>query len=480
MYPENVEGLHVLVTCRIRSPSISIIYSCTARKVADVKNTALDILLDLGEFEPSNIPSATRQLAVYSLYDWVLCGLAGQSEPVSGLIRQFADNEGGKPIATLVGGGKATARVAALVNGTISHALDFDDTHFAHIGHLSVGIYPAVLAAAEEIDASFSEVLDSFVIGAEAAIRVGITLGPQHYNRGFHQTATAGAFGACVAAARLYGLDRLQTTNAIGLCATRSSGLKSQFGTMGKPYNAGIAASNGIETAKLAQLGFSAPRDGLSGAQGFVLTHADAPQRPPEMTGQFLFDEIRYKFHACCHGTHAMIEALLDLMREHKLALDDVVKCQIRTNPRWMDVCNIQEPRSGLEVKFSYAWLAGMTLDNRPTGSISLYEDTLTEDRRLSEFAKRVEVVPDDALGEMQSKCRLRLSTGRIVDSQFDLEERIAPNALEAKLRKKASEILGEHASSLAPLLDSHAGRRARDITAIFDELALASAVDPA
>ena len=95
--------------------------------------------------------------------------------------------------------------MAALVNGATSHALDYDDTHFAHVGHLSVGIYPAALAVAEETGSSASHLIEAFLVGAEAAIRVGVKLGPGHYNRGFHQTATAGAFGATIAAGRLYG-----------------------------------------------------------------------------------------------------------------------------------------------------------------------------------------------------------------------------------------------------------------------------------
>src|SRR5690606_29687183 len=113
----------------------------------------------------------------------------------------------------------------------------------------------------------------AFLTGAETAIRIGLVLGTVHYNLGFHQTATAGAFGAAVAAGRLLGLDSGQMRNAIGLCATRASGLKSQFGTMGKPYNAGVAAANGVEAARLASLGMNSADDGLMGLQGFVPTH---------------------------------------------------------------------------------------------------------------------------------------------------------------------------------------------------------------
>ena len=151
-------------------------------------------------------------------------------------------------------------RAAALANGAISHALDYDDTHFAHVGHPSVGVLPAALALGEARGASAPAVLDAFLIGAEASIRIGLVLGRAHYERGFHQTATAGAFGATVAAAHVLGLSREATRQALSLVSTRASGLKSQFGSMGKPFNAGVAASNGVEAAELAELGFLFPQ----------------------------------------------------------------------------------------------------------------------------------------------------------------------------------------------------------------------------
>lgn len=129
---------------------------------------------------------------------------------------------------------KVPACAAALANGTISHALDYDDTHFADVGNLSVGIMPAALALGEALDASAAAVRDAFLVGAEAACRIGTVLGRRHYDRGFHQTATAGAFGATVASGRLLGLSVDQMRHALSLVGTCASGLKSHFGTMGE------------------------------------------------------------------------------------------------------------------------------------------------------------------------------------------------------------------------------------------------------
>lgn len=409
--------------------------------------SAIDRILDLAAMERGDIPDTALAMARLSLFDWLACGLAGVNEPLAEKLRELAAAEGGRACATLFGGGRVPARMAALVNGATSHALDYDDTHFAHVGHPSVAIYPAAMAVAEERGLSGAALAEAFLIGAEASVRIGLALGAAHYNRGFHQTATAGAFGATVAAGRLMGLSRDAMRVAIGLCATRASGLKSQFGTMGKPYNAGIAASNGVECATLAALGFTSCDDGLMAPQGFVATHSDTPDgdaissAPPQT--RFLFEDIKYKLHACCHGTHAMIEALARARREEGVGFGDVAAFRLRTNPRWLSVCDIAHPRTGLEVKFSYRWLAGMTLRGDETASDKAYRDALSADPELIAFGEKVTVAGDDSVSDMQADGVLVLSNGREVAVSHDLAAPIPPDILEAGLRTKAAALVG-------------------------------------
>ena len=168
-----------------------------------------------------------------SLVDWMAVGIAGVGEPVSRSVRALIDEEGGSAQATMFGGGKAPARAAALVNGATSHALDYDDTHFAHIGHPSVAVIPAALAMLERNPgATIGQLVTNALAGCEASIRFGVLFGRAHYQIGFHQTATAGAFGASVAAVLGAAPDTMDT--ALGLVSTRASGLKSQFGTDGQ------------------------------------------------------------------------------------------------------------------------------------------------------------------------------------------------------------------------------------------------------
>jgi len=221
------------------------------------------------------IPQSAMRMMQLSLLDWAVVGMAGRDEPVSRITREMVLEEAGATHASLIGHEtRVPARAAALANGATSHALDYDDTHFAHIGHPSVAVIPAALAVAETSGADAAAMQEAALIGVEASVRVGVWLGRDHYQTGFHQTGTAGAFGAALAAARLMGLDAQGCAMALGLVATRASGLKSQFGTMGKPFNAGLAASNGVEAAMLVARGFEANPDALESAQGFGPTHA--------------------------------------------------------------------------------------------------------------------------------------------------------------------------------------------------------------
>ena len=295
----------------------------------------------------------------------------------------------------------------------------------------------------EEVKAKASAVRDAYLLGAEAACRIGMVLGRGHYQKGFHQTATAGAFGATVAAGRLYRLNEKQMRAALSLVATRASGLKSQFGTMGKPFNAGISASNGVEAAALAKRGFTSAFDGVGGPQGFVEAHAEAfdhvtPwQDPPPR--KFIFEDVQYKLHACCHGTHAMIEAL----KKAKVSGGDVESITVTTHPRWLKVCDIKQPRTGLEVKFSYVHLAAMVAYGVDTSSEKIFTDALARNAKLINLAKRVRVVTDDSYNDTTQSVAIKLKSGRLQSVRHDLSVRGPISELEAGLRHKAKGLLG-------------------------------------
>ena len=425
----------------------------------------MNVAQRLSEFVLTAAPDAAssdaERIMRLSLFDWAACGLAGTEEPVSRIVRATALAQGNQGHCAIFGGaGGVTPAMAALVNGATSHALDYDDTHFAHIGHPSVAVIPAALAVGQ----SGADVLWAALIGAEVSVRVGLWLGRSHYQVGFHQTATAGAFGAAAAAGRLLGLSEAQMQVAFGVAATQAAGLKSQFGTMGKPYHAGLAARTGVEAAFLAQAGFDTRGHGIDGPQGFGPTHhGEANDDAFEsMAAAWQMETVSHKFHACCHGLHAMLDGVSSL----DVSPRSIERIDVTTHPRWLSVCNIDDPASGLESKFSYRHTAALSLCGFNTSALSSYTDELAQDYVLKDMRKRVVVQADDALAETEAKVSI-WADGKATTARSNLSVPLQFETRVKRLRDKAQSLLGEDTERA--LWKATHGKRAPDLDALSD-----------
>ncbi|MBU2408304.1 MAG: MmgE/PrpD family protein, partial [Gammaproteobacteria bacterium] len=367
--------------------------------------------------------------------------------------------------------GSSSARSAALVNGATSHALDYDDTHFLHIGHPSVAVTPAALAVAQWKDASGAAFIDALALGLEASCRIGDWLGRAHYEAGFHQTGTAGAFGATAAAGHLLRLDTGQMTHALALTATRAAGLKSQFGTMGKPLNAGFAAEVGVTCAMLARAGVESTPDAIAGPQGFGPTHAGmARDQALDGLGQtWVFPDVSYKFHACCHGLHAMLEAAGRL--RNAVTADAIQSITIHTHPRWLAVCNQLSPETGLGAKFSYRLTAAMAFAGVDTAALDTYTDAMTSRADLVALRDKVTVIGDPALTDMQTRVSVTTAEGT-QDAFHDLMATGPAAAVRQRLQDKSASLLGTDTSG--PLWQAVAGLRDASHTKVLTDILFA------
>ena len=404
-----------------------------------------------------------------SMIDWCGVAYAAKEEPVSKIVTKLIDEEQTKGLSRLISNGKeVSAKSAAFVNGTIGHALDYDDTHFLFTGHPTASAFPTALALGEELGSSIDEIMLAYMCGVEISTRLGHILGYSHYNKGFHQTATSGAFGATLVASKLLKLDAKQIENALGIVSTRASGLKSQFGTMGKPFHAGIAASNGIEAAKLSKLGFVSCENGIECNQGFLKTHAwdeTIPEAAINGLGtDFLFPEIKYKFHACCHGLHAFLEALDELKTKNNFNPDSIEKISIQTQPSWLQVCNIDSPKTGLEAKFSYRLTAAMSLHGVDTGRLDSYNDKICFDEKIVKTRDKVQVIPNDQMTNTEALIELK-DGSEIYKNSHDLNNKIENELLQKKILTKSSSLLSDKLSNeIFDLFKSPEKNRAKDI----------------
>src|SRR5438477_2615299 len=303
------------------------------------------------------LPEPVRELARQCVLDYYGVALAGADDPLATILVDELAEAGGAAQASIIGHqARLPALSAALVNGAAGHALDYDDVNLVIPGHPSVTILPGLLALAEQRRSSGQEVIAAFVAGYETACRIGAALRPGHYDRGFHATGTVGAFGAAAACAHLLGLDAEATARALGIAGTQAAGLKSQFGTMCKPFHAGKASQSGLLAARLAARGFSSRPDLVECEQGFAFTHGpdfNVQAALAEAANGFHIFANLFKYHAACYLTHGPIECARSLREQHGVTPDQVARMTLLLDRSCDRVCNIPTPTDGLEAKFS-------------------------------------------------------------------------------------------------------------------------------
>jgi len=327
----------------------------------------------------SQVTDSAATWAKHALLDWFGVTIAGSREDLAPLLlEEFGGADG--PVTLVALNARAKAHDAALINGTLSHALDYDDVNADMGGHPTAPVGAAALALGEALGKSGRDVLLAFIAGYEVECQIGAMAGNSHYEKGFHATGTFGTFGATAAAARLMGLDAQQTAIAFGIAASEAAGLKYNFGTMTKPLHVGKAAMNGVIAARLAARGFTARDDAIEGPQGFAYTQVPefTPRAiRPDASAPFEVEANLFKYHAACYLTHSTIEAIRDLKRRHNIGLGDVEKITLKVDPGHLKVCDIPEPKTGLEIKFSIRHLAAMALGGEDTAALGTYSDEM-------------------------------------------------------------------------------------------------------
>jgi 2-methylcitrate dehydratase PrpD len=369
---------------------------------------------------PDDLIERTKQC----LLDWFAVTVAGAQEELTDILIREAIEDGAKGKASLVGRSETTLpSTAALINGAASHALDYDDVNFAMHGHPTVTVVPALLALGEQRKASGRLFVESFVAGYETAGRIGRLVEPSHYDRGFHATATVGSFSATAAAGRMLGLSDTQLAVAFGIAATQAAGLKSNFGTMCKPLHAGTASEHGLRAAKLAAKGFTARGDSLECDQGFASSQSnhlntdDALGEPP--SGWHLRNNL-FKYHAACYMTHAPIECAKEIRLKSNFPPERVKKIVLRLDAAADKVCNIPNPTTGLEAKFSLRQTVAMALTGVNTASLEAYSAAITQEPRIKALRDKVAIDFRTEWPHALAEMAIHLDDGTTLEARHD------------------------------------------------------------
>ena len=321
-----------------------------------------------------DIPAPVIAAARDALIDTLGCALAGSHDPASRIADQWLASNGGTPAASVWG---STLRVpasgAAFANAIRSHVLDYDDSSLNLRGHPSAVMMSAALAVGEATNASGKAVLCAYACGLETAAKLSPALGPGHYFRGWHTTATVGIFAATAIAGRLMDLDTDALRHALGLAASQASGLTANFGSMTKSFHVGHAARCGIDAASLAGHGFTANSSIFDGKSNFIETYAGERARP---LGQLLDGlaspwelaqpGLYRKRFPCCYAAHRPMAGLLELLERERIAASDISAIDVGYLPGVQHPMIHHDPQSGLEAKFSTEYcMAAMALDRK-------------------------------------------------------------------------------------------------------------------
>ena len=364
------------------------------------------------------------EAAKHCLLDWIGVTVAGLEEPLTQMLIAQAEADGGDAQASVVGDGrKFSASQAALINGSASHALDYDDVQTRLQGHPTVPVAPVVLALGEMEGRSGKDVITAFAAGVEAECRIGAYMGMTHYEKGWHSTATIGTFGGAVGAARMMGLDVEKSALAMGIAGTQAAGLKSMFGTMCKPLHAGKAAQNGLFAANMAARGFTSRPDVLERHQGFAHTQSEAPNIDAGLFGlgdRFEVRDALFKYHAACYGTHGTIEAIHAIRAKNEIDPADVERVELAVRTGFLDVCGIPTPETGLEGKFSLRFCAAIAIAGEDTARLETYSDENVKNPALVDLFQKVVVSEKDSLERMEAEVTIHTKDGVVHYEKYD------------------------------------------------------------
>jgi 2-methylcitrate dehydratase PrpD len=383
-------------------------------------------------FDKSQATKPALKAARTAIIDTVGVTLAGIPEPCTQILLDTPGVATSPGSSLIFGTSKRTSALdAALVNGTASHALDYDDFSGALGGHQSVPLVPALYALAEERKLGGQKLLLAYIIGVEVEIRLARAVHNHHYDKGWHPTATLGVFGAAAAVSHLLGFDQEKTATALAIAASHAAGLKANFGTMVKPLHIGQTGRAGLLSALLAERGFTANKGVFEHHQGFLKVYNGDGTHDVERAFanwgdplEIANETIGLKQFPCCGSTHAAIFMMQAIRNDEGVKADDVAKIELLPHGRRLRHTNTPDPQTNLQAKFSVQYAcARMLLD----GAVRLkdFEGDAHFEPEIQRLLKITEAHPhpdmaDDAELQWGAEVIVTLKDGRKISRRVE------------------------------------------------------------
>ncbi|MEJ8851531.1 MmgE/PrpD family protein [Variovorax rhizosphaerae] len=409
------------------------------------------------DFQSKPLPAEVIHHAKRAVIDWYASLFPGlDAAPVRQLEETVADDlDHGR--AFLARGRLATARAAALMNGTAAHAAEVDDSFRDAMYHPGAATIAAALAAGQDVGASGMQFLRGVVLGYEVSTRIGVVMGRPHY-KFWHSTGTVGSFGAAAAAGGLMALDEAAFAHALATAATFTAGLQQAFrmDSMSKPLHAGRAAEAGVLAAQLARRGVTGSLDVLDGEAGLGRAMSNGPdwsQVGATLGQDFHITRLTFKNHIGCGHTFAAIDGALELKERHRIEADDIAHVHVATYRPALDIACYTRPTTANEARFSLTYVVATALAH---GSVRLaaYEPTRLEDPVTRSLMERISVAVDPDLdaafpGQRAARVVIELRDGRRLEHlqpnrKGDPEQALTDRELEGKYMELVSPVIGQ------------------------------------
>lgn len=391
---------------------------------------ALELSNKINDLQYITLPAEAVHWAKVGILDTVGVTLAGAQEPATRIVLGVSGSASG-PSLVFGHARRIGALDAALVNGTASHALDFDDCNNTLGGHPSAPILPALFALADETGATGKDFIAAYVAGFETECKLSMVVNFYQYTKGWHPTTTIGVFGGAAACAHLLKLSPEQTATALSIAASLAAGIKSNFGTMTKPLHVGHCARSGLFAALLARDGFTAGALAFEHKQGYfeVFNGAgnyDASKALPAWANPLDITRpaIAIKSYPCCGSTHPAIDCMLELVQQHKLKPEQVARIDSWTHARRLEHTNRPDPQSDLDAKFSVQYTLARALKDR-TVKLEHFEGSNWQDPATRAILPKIHVAPYTteqfpADSHFGAEVKVTLTDGRVVSTKID------------------------------------------------------------
>jgi 2-methylcitrate dehydratase PrpD len=317
------------------------------------------------ELSTADLSSDVRHAAKRCILDWLSATIPGGAEDPARFVAASLAEEVGSGSARLIPDGTlATARTAALINGTAAHTLEVDDIYRDAIYHPGPPVIAAALAAAQSRRLSGNDLIVAIVAGYEISNRIGRAIQPKHYDY-WHTTGTVGAFGAAAASAKALNLNARQAKHAIANAATFAAALQQAFRSdaMSKALHAGRAAETGLLCALMAEHGVTGADNMLEGERGFgnaMSEDVDWAASFADIGEAYTITRMTQKNHCCCGHTFAAIDGVLEICSTHDLSAEDIKRISVGTYKKALEVCGNRDPQTPYEAKFSLSYVCAM------------------------------------------------------------------------------------------------------------------------